>query len=295
MSYSKILLFAFPLLIFSKPARAQDFREQRVQMLLFNVGFNGLIGGVGAGINKKEDQTFGQAFRKGLLGGALGGAVSHTGLSLTHQIRKKQNISYAWPARLVNSFGASIVQNAADNRKLLERLHFNLFIARLEYLPHDRIFTARLFTSSIYGIIVTGKNARINFGKSLQSGVIYFESEQDFNTSIGVGRATGQVSSVGMRTDLARDDHFNVFSHEMAHILQYDRKVGGNALLLKFDQKIKDKNSTYKKLSKYLYFDLNGPIFYLAYKSQGSIHNCNFFEQEAEHFSGRRYYGCRAD
>lgn len=271
---------------------AQDFRKQRVQMTLFNVGFNGLIGGIGSGINKRDNQTFGQAFKKGLLGGAIGGAISHTGLSMTKLIRTKQNITYAWPARITNSIGASIIQNAAENKRYLERLHFNLFVSRLEYFPYKKKFTARLFSSSIYGIIVAGKNARINLGKSLQSGVIYFDSDQDFNTPVGIGRATAQVSSVGMRTDLTRDDHFDVFSHEMAHILQYDRKVGGNALTIKWDQKLKTNVEIYQKLSRFIYFDLNGPIFYVAYKLQGSVHQCNFFEQEAEHYSGRRHYGC---
>ncbi|MEQ9405126.1 MAG: hypothetical protein RIM99_16160 [Cyclobacteriaceae bacterium] len=287
------IFFVLALLLFPNfNSKAQDYKSQRAQMMVFNVGFNGLIGGIGAGINKKDNESFGQAFKKGLLGGAIGGLVSHTGLTLTHQIRSRQSIALAWPARLTNSLGASIIQNATENKRLLERLHFNLFISRLEYFPYSKKFTARLFTSSIYGIVVTGKNAHLNVEKSLKSGVLYFESSDDFSTSIGTGRATGQVSSVGMRTDLTKADHFNVFSHEVAHILQYDRKIGGNAFLLKFNKKLKTDYKIYNTLSKYIYFDFNGPIFYFAYKAQGTIHNCNFFEQEAEHYSGKTYYGC---
>ncbi|MEP1033221.1 hypothetical protein [Ekhidna sp.] len=272
----------------------QSFEKQRAQFIAFNVGFNGLVGGVGSWINKSENQDFWNAFAKGFYKGAIGGAVSHVGFSLTSQIRTKRNIAYAWPARLVNSFGASIVQNAASNNRMLENLHFNLFVSRLDYYPYSKKFQARLFTSSIYGIIVTSRDAKLDLMKSLQSGIIYFDSNQNFRSSLVEGAATGQVSSVGMRSDIFTSDqeYYDVFAHEMAHIMQFDRKVAGNAFMIRVDKKAKEKFTIYHKLSKYIYFDLNGPIFFFAYKFQDNRHNCNFFEQEAEHYSGRRYYGC---
>lgn len=298
LSDMKYRIFVFSLLLtYCLSLSSQSFNRQRVQFTAFNVGFNGLVGGVGSLINKKDTQNGWQAFSKGFYKGAIGGAVSHFGFTLTSQIRTKQNIAYAWPARLVNSFGASIVQNAASNEGMFDHLHFNLYVTRLEYHTRTKQFNARLFTSSIYGIVVTSRNAKLDIIKSLQSGVLYFELNENFRNSLVEGPATGQVSSVGMREDLFSstynvDQYYGIFAHEVAHILQFDRKVAGNAFLFRLDKNIKQSSKLYEKLSKYVYFDLNGPIFYFAYKQQGSIHNCNLFEQEAEHYSGRRFYGC---
>jgi hypothetical protein len=283
------------MLSFDVQSQSNEFRTQRVQLVAFNIGFNGLIGGIGGMINKKGNKSNFQAFTRGFYQGAIGGTISHFGLSLTHQIQKQKNIAYAWPARLVNSFGSSIIQNSAEGRRIFERLHLNLYITRLEYYPYQKKFTGKLFTSSIYGIIVAGKNAKINLSKSLQTGIIYFEANQNFGaSSLGnSGRATAQVSSIGMGTDLTADDFYYVFAHETAHILQYDRKVGGNALLFKTNSKLMQSNKLYNTLSNYIYFDLNGPLFWLGYKLEGTVHHCNFFEQEAENYSARRAYICR--
>ncbi|SMG42037.1 hypothetical protein SAMN05661096_02855 [Marivirga sericea] len=291
MKRTALVLF---LLVSSTTVQSQskEFRNQRAQLAAFNIGFNGLIGGVGGLINNNGKKSGFQAFTKGFYQGAIGGAVSHVGLSLTHQVQKQRNISYAWPARLVNAVGSSIIQNAAEGQRMFERMHLNLYITRLEYYPYENKFRGRLFTSSIYGILVVGKNAKLDLKRSLQTGIFYFESNQNFTSSIGTGGATGQVSSIGMSSDFSDDTFYSIYAHEVAHILQFDRMVGANALLYSFDQNLKSKNTIYKKLSKYIYFDLNGPIFFLAYRGAGPTHNCNFFEQEAENYSNRVAYKC---
>ncbi|MEL6969993.1 MAG: hypothetical protein AAFZ63_08725 [Bacteroidota bacterium] len=274
-------------------AQSSEFRTQRAQLAMFNIGFNGLIGGVGSLINSKKDKTNFRTFVKGFYKGAIGGGISHVGLSLTHQIERQRNIALAWPARIVNAFGSSIIQNAAENRRMLERLHFNLFISRFDYLPYEKKFSVRLFTSSIYGLIVVGRGARFDLGKTLQSGIFYFESDNGFSTSLGGGLATGQVSSIGMGKGLQGERFYTVFAEEVAHIVQYDRKVGGNAFFATADNRWKASSSSYQDLSKFIYFDLNGPLFWLGYRLEGTTHNCNFFEQEAINYSNRREYLCK--
>jgi len=114
---------------------------------------------------------------------------------------------------------------------MFERLHFNLYLARLEYFPYDKKFIARIFISSIYGIAIVGKGARFDLGKTLKSGIIYFESDGRFSSSLDSGRATGQVSSIGMRSDQEGAEFYDTFAEEVAQIMQYDRKVGGNAFV----------------------------------------------------------------
>ncbi|GAB5527638.1 MAG: hypothetical protein Roseis2KO_55100 [Roseivirga sp.] len=260
-------------------------------MALYNVGLNGLIGGLGSLINQKDRDADFETFARGFYKGAAGGYLSHIGFTMTHRISKKENIAFAWPARLVNSLGSSMVQNAAENRKMFERLHFNLLLTRLEYNTQQRKFKIRLFTSSLYGLAVVGRGARFDLGKTLKSGIFYFESEGRFSSSLGSGRATGQVSSIGMRADLTGSEFYDVFAEEVAHIIQYDRKVGGNAFAQGWDANLKESSQFYRGLAKYVYFDLNGPIFWLAYKIEDST-QCHFFEQEAVNYANKRLDIC---
>ncbi|QLG43974.1 hypothetical protein [Costertonia aggregata] len=272
-------------------AQPDNFKTQRTKMALYNVGVNALFGGVGSLINKKADETNFKTFINGFYKGAIGGTVSHVGLSMSHLIESKQNISYAWPARFVNAIGSSIVQNAAENNRMFERLHFNLYAARLEYFPYQKRFNARLFTSSIYGIAVVGSGSRFDLNTSLKSGVLFFESDGRFENALGSGRATGQVSSIGMQSDIQGDLFYKVFAEEVAHIQQYDRKVGGNAFAVKLDANWKRNSKFYKNTSKYIYFDLNGPLFFIAYAIEEGG-KCNFFEQEAVNYANRIVNPC---
>lgn len=291
-----IIVF-FSLLIgnpFNLNAQSDNFQSERTKMAAFNIGINGLFGGIGSLINKKDEETNFKTFLNGFYKGAIGGGISHIGLSMSHLIESEQNISYAWPARLVNAMGSSIVQNAAENNKMFERLHFNLYLARLEYLPYRKKFSARFFTSSLYGIISVGNGSRFNIGKSLQSGILYFESDGSFQGVSGFsGAGIGQVSSIGMKSDLFGREFYKIYAEEVAHIQQYDRKVAGNAFVAKLDQKWKENSKFYNTLSKYIYLDLNGPTFYFAYRiANGNGYCNNFFEKEAVSYANRRVSPC---
>jgi hypothetical protein len=275
-------------------AQSDNFKSDRTELAIFNIGVNALFGGIGSLINKKDNDTNFKTFANGFYKGAIGGTVSHVGLSMSHLIESKQNISYAWPARLVNAMGNSIVQNAAENNKMFERLHFNLYVARLEYFPYRKKFNARFFTSSLYGIVSVGNGSRFDLGKSLQSGILYFEFDGRFQSSFGFsGTGTGQVSSIGMSSDLFGEQFYRIYAEEVAHIQQYDRKVAGNAFVAKLDRKWKEKSKSYNTLSKYIYLDLNGPTFYFAYLIGNRNGYCNnFFEKEAVNYSNRRVGPC---
>lgn len=291
-----IIVF-FSLLIgtpFNLNAQSNKFQSERTKMAAFNIGINGLIGGIGSLINNKEEKINFKTFINGFYKGAIGGGISHIGLSMSHLIELEQNISYAWPARLVNAMGSSIVQNAAENNKMFERLHFNLYVARLEYFPYRKKFNARLFTSSLYGIVSVGIGNRFDLGKSLQSGILYFEIDGRFQSSFGFsGTGTGIVSSIGMSSDLFGEEFYKIYAEEVAHIQQYDRKVAGNAFVAKLDQKWKENSKSYNTLSKYIYLDLNGPAFYFAYRiANGNGYCNNFFEKEAVNYANRRVGPC---
>lgn len=295
MNPLKILLLITTLLYASIQSQSQDqaFRKQRNQLTVYNIGVNSLIGGFGRLLHKPKDTPGHKAFLEGLYQGALGGSLNHLGLHLTHQIAKRRNITLAWPARLVNALGSSLIQNTAEGRRLFERLHFNLFLTRLEYYPYQKKFRARIFTSSIYSAIYVGVQGRLSIGKSLQTGILYFESSGKFSSAAPrPSEAVAFTNSIGMGKLEPGQYYYDIYAHEVAHILQYDRFVGANALFYQVDQKLKEKARWYKQLAQVFYFDLNGPLFFVLYKLAGSTHNCNLFEQEAENYSNRSAYLC---
>ena len=294
---NRIMMIIFCLLAvgtFRSNAQSDNFRSERTKMAVFNVGVNGLFGGIGSLINKKDaDKNF-RTFINGFYKGAIGGFMSHVGLSMSHLIQTQENIAYAWPARLVNAMGSSIIQNAAENKKMFERLHFNLYVARLEYFPYQKEFKARFFTSSLYGIISVGSGNRFDLGKSLKSGILYFESSDGFQLNGSSGfSGLAQVSAIGMSSQLSGKDFYDIYAHEVAHIQQFDRKVAGNAFVAKLDQKWKEGSKSYNTLAKYIYLDINGPAFYIAYRiANGNGYCNNFFEKEAVNYANKRVGPC---
>jgi len=208
-------------------------------------------------------------------------------------MQKQENSAEALPARFVKAMGTSSVHNPEENRRMFERLHSNLYVARLEYLPYQQQFRARLFTSSLYGLARVGAGNRFDLGKSLKSGILYFESEGRFRFAGGTGIGTGQVSSIGMRSDLKGEQFYRIYAEEVAHIQQYDRKVAANAFVSKSSLNWKENSKVYNTLSTYVYLDLNGPTFFFAYLIASRRGYCNnLFEKEAVNYANRRVGPC---
>ena len=289
----RLLALLLCVVIYSQSGYSQSFQNQRTKLTLLNIGFNGIASGVGSLINKQGWQTSGQAFWRGFKRGAVGGAVIDLGIRSTRLIATQQQLWLAWPARIISSTGNAIVYNASLNQGWLDELSFNFLAFRLDYHMKTKQFRTRLFPSSLYGIIRTGGNGRFDLGRTLETGVIYIEGDT-FGTLGGEGIATGQVSTIGMGRSIPDDNFYDIYAHELVHIMQYERFNWFNAYLNKTDMKLKEQYKWYKELSRYIYFDLNGPAIFIAYSAERNRpHNCRLFEQEATNYGEARYYGCR--
>jgi len=270
---------------------AQNFSTQRKEFTISNIGINGVIGGIGALINKNKDQKHLKVFLKGFGQGCLGGSAQLLGKELTYFIYSKENLVYAWPAKIVNSIGSSIAQNAVNNINFWERWHFNLGFIRFDYHLKEKNFQARLFPSAIYGAFAVGTQGKFNLKSSLQTGTMIYENDGPVlalgSPSIGVA----MVSSIAIDNNITGSEYYGLMAHEMMHILQYDNMVWINGLLSRTDKKLTQQHNFYKQASKYIYFDFNGLTALGIYLTQ--IHlpwECRYLEREADHFSRARHW-----
>ena len=258
------------LLLFTLSAnlQAQSLNQQRREFAIVNVGINGIVGGVGALINKRKGEKPIHVFIKGLGQGCLGGTFQVVGKELTNQIRIKQNIGYAWPARLTNAIGNSIAQNAANNINFWERWHFNLGLFRMDYDVKEKHLQLRVFPSSVYGTIAAGRQAKWNLKKTLQTGIMIYEKDGLVKGLGGVSVGFAFVSSIALDKNLAGMDYFGLVAHEVVHILQYENMIWINPMLTRLDRKWKKSIPLYQSLSKYMYADLNGLTILGLYLTQ---------------------------
>ena len=67
-----IILFLLATLSFPGVGQDQQYRAQRADFALYNMGMGGLAGGVGAWVNKKKDQKWHRIFFKGMAQGTIG-------------------------------------------------------------------------------------------------------------------------------------------------------------------------------------------------------------------------------
>ena len=200
MTKAILLILSFALMT---NLNAQDFNKQRRKFAFTNIGINGIVGGFGALVNKRKGEKKIKVFLKGFGQGCLGGTVQILGKELTYQIYAKEKLSYAWAARITNSIGNSITQNAASNINFWERWHFNMGILRFDYQIKDKNFKVRLFPSSIFGTIVTANQGKLNLKKTLQTGIMIYERN-------GFEGGIGMVSSIVIPKDVNDERYYEI-------------------------------------------------------------------------------------
>lgn len=130
----KYLFFIFFLTIPLKDINAQ---ANDAEAALYNVGFGGLSGAIGAIINKKPDDKFGKVFLKGLWQGALGGYVTFESKRILRIAGREGDWKLYWTSNLVNAAGSSIKENAANNKDFWDQWNISIGFNRIEFHTKD--------------------------------------------------------------------------------------------------------------------------------------------------------------
>lgn len=214
---------------------AQTVREQYGQMAAYNVVFSGITAGIGSVINRPEGTRPGKAFLRGFTRGAIGGAVMFGGKITARLITEQNSLEYAWLSRTLHATGASMMDNAAAHRGIMERWSMDLYGTRIDIsrkgvqvraLPGQLIGAANLWISH---------DARPMWRETLRGSVFVFESDLHLvnETQWIWGQSSAGAVWVNYRLrewDVLRwwtgfqghpNSYAKTFSHELIHVMQY--------------------------------------------------------------------------
>jgi hypothetical protein len=284
---SLCLLLLFTLLY--EPVKAQNIEAK---IIAYNTLVGGLSGGIGAVINKKKDQKWHKAFAKGFIIGIGGGAIVYGGKKLNVLVAQKQNLGYCWLSRAVFSAGNSIIENAAANRDFWSRWHYDVGFIRLEFEVKSFTFMPRFMPSTFGGIIFMAANGNFDYRTTLRSGTFTFRTN---NFWFAPSLIASTASNGFLITDkLTKGKLFyDTYAHEMIHSFQFQELSGCNNFFNPLSDKWKSKSSTFKKISKWVYGDINYELmlvnYFLIQRGHVSKLYCgNFLENEAEFLSTGR-------
>lgn len=255
---------------------------------LANVGLGAFVGVTGAIINKKPEEKTGKVILKGLYQGALGGYLVFESKRLVDKFTETENYAYVWPSKLVNSAGASIIENAALNTNFWEVWHLNIGFNRLQFYTKDKFrVDYRIMPFSLGATLYGFTQGSLDFSTSLKTGNFVFESNNLNNISNNtLGLAVANVI-LYVKNDIL-PTHI-IVGHEIIHAYQYESFSGFNSFINKPIQTLKDKSNFINNYHKVFYTDFNfltyGGLYLL-----NSNQRTNIFEREARYFTGGDFF-----
>lgn len=277
------------LLVFVKPACAQDFNLNSV---VYNTLVGAFSGGIGAMINKPKEAKPGKAFLKGFLTGGGGGLVMYGGKKLNFLVSQKQNLGYAWMSRAVYSAGNSVVENVAAGRPFWSQWHYDAGFVRLEFQVSGFRLRPRLMPSHLAGMLFMARNGRLDLLTTLKSGTFTYRTGE-------IGYSPGLVGSTTSNGFLLGDTlqsgrvYYDVYAHEMIHAFQFNDLSGINYFFKPLTDKWGARSGVFRNVHKWVHGDLNYEAMLLNYflinRGASGYNYCrNYLENEAEFLSTGR-------
>ena len=250
---------------------------------LYNIGFGGIVGGIGAVINKKPNDKLGKVFLKGFSKGALGGYLLYESKHLVGKFSKTGNYAYIWPSKIVNAAGVSIIENASANRQFWEQWHLNIGFNRFEFYTQDKFKVSyRIIPFALSRTISAFTQWKMDFDKSLKMGTFVFNTDYiKTRSSYTSGRASSNIIVISKFTTLNVKD---ILAHEIIHVYQYESFSGFNTYLNKSLSRLNTNKKWAKIYHKIFYTDFN----FLSFQSLYSLyktHDSNFYENEARYYT----------
>jgi len=292
----KIILFGF-LLTVTLRGNGQSYADQQAQLAIYNIVFNGIVGGASEILNNPRHVKLLKAFAHGFRNGAIGGAAIVTGKYLDGIYAYHERLTN-WPSRIITSLGTSIVYNIGFSNKFLQYYNFDAFgISMLRYDFINKKLCAKIMPAGSVGVVITAINSdKFNFRHTLQTGFPCFTTNTIIsNPNVAFVLGSTRITSVNINhvtlpngTFQKQDDENITLAHEIVHCNQYLEYTNLNNI---FMSKIKSYKAD-KGMFKYIYIDF--PYSDMAYELNDLIvgknapHYKNLFEFEAESYSTKQ-------
>lgn len=269
-----------------KPINAQKRSDQNLELLLYNIGYGLVVGGIGAVINKHPQQKWQNALLKGAGQGALGGYVMYLGKKMTYPVAYNRNLGYSWGAKLVHGMGVSMVENAGLNQNFWDTWNLHVGFIRFEVDTRNFAFRAKAMPYAMSSVLMASRIGELSWGRTLLTGTPYFKTHQlIFNRFVGYSYWND------MTIDESRPDKYRTVAHEYLHIFQHREYLTLNTWVHPIFEKWRTQSNTFRAFDQYIYPDI--PYFGLFYELEGRHKgNCyykNFYEFEAQRFSTRSF------
>lgn len=286
----------------SKVAFTQSYKTQQNEILAYNIFCNGLIGGIGGIINKDADDKWHEAFLKNFGKGCLGGLVKYSSKKQAWHLQNPDKNYLAIPNRLYYFLGHSMVMNASKNKGIFDTYYCNLFGTDIRWNLNKKdsglntTFQVRLSLMSIGSFIQLAlEKNKFNLHKSLEMGLFYFDLKPNYPThgaNIGSVSGIARFNSIAIGRNLLNGMRFDdAVPHEVIHVYQnYDFFPITNFYYGRYFKNKLSQLNWYNTISRFVIADIDVLYFKTAYYFQPQpTYYKNFFEYEAEHFSGRNY------
>ncbi|MDN3655336.1 hypothetical protein QWZ08_06860 [Ferruginibacter paludis] len=271
MKFLLILLF-IPQVVFSQ--------NQENNILLYNVGLGGITSGIGAVINKKNE-NWKRCFVRGFWQGSIGGLINYSSKKSIYLINKNNSFAYALPARLLNAAGNSIIQNAAANEPFLKNWNFEYAFLRVDFSTGSaKKIRVRVLPEAVIASGVALSKGKFDISTTLVTGIMSFKrkevmrSERGIHDGVNYGRAFVYQDT---------SEKYLIVAHEIIHEFQYREYLVFNSWLQPAVANVKAPGLK-NIFTKYLYPDV--PYFGLFYMIEGvyqyPLLYRNYYEFEAE-------------
>lgn len=256
-------------------------QNKAIEFAAINIGLNGIVGGIGSVFHSNQDEKIGKVILNGFIKGCAAGSVTYSGKLISGNIGKEDDLKYAWPGKITYWIGNSMMENTALNRPIFEKINMNFGILRLEYNFSNKHFDTKLLPLTTVFVGYVAINSKFEIEKSLASGELIFSSNRFNNLEMDFrGFTLGNV--VVMNSQFVNNK--STISHEIIHVFQNnDFNFVNNWINPSLE-----KNTFFKKTSKYLYYEfntiVNQGLYWTQYK-RGDDYYKNIFEREAATFS----------
>jgi hypothetical protein len=279
-------LSLLPLFFFLFSSLKITAQDSDAKFGLLNIATGGVVGGIGALINKEPEESFYTVLGKGFAQGALGGYLVFESKRMLTTFVQQENYTYVWPSKILNSAGTSIIENAASNKDFWENWHITLGFTRFDINIKDNVqIRYRVMPFSLLRAIQLQTISRnVDWNKSMKLGVLVFiRDEHTFRSAdVDGSQASNHIS---LKKDSAG---IEIEAHEILHVYQNNQFSGLNPYFNKINSSLQENSKIYGSYQKIFYTDFNSPIFRGLYKlgrSKAGSYEENIFEREAYFFA----------